>query len=404
MNYPTLDQANLTGKKVLLRAGFDVPIKDGVVTDTTRIDAIADTMQHVLREGAALIIMAHQARPEAKRVPEMSQRPLVPVLEKILSTRVQFAEYCDANETQELADSLNPGEVLLLENLRYEEGEKSKDEQVRDAFGKRLAALAGANGVYVNDAFTNCHRNHASMTSVPKFMPEKYLGFNAAREVEGLSIATNNPAHPVVLAISGAKSETKVPVVEGFMTYGDHVVVGGCVANTFVAVDNDVGASKYDQDWVEKARELLEQSHADDTATLHIPTDAVVAAFPPTVDSVAKVSPVNALAADMSMFDVGPETTDRYVELVKNAKTIIWNGPLGFSELPQFAGSSKRIADAIVEATKRGAKSVLGGGDTLSFLSSNGYAYEDFTYVSTAGGAMLDFISGKKLPALEALK
>lgn len=409
MNYPTLNQANVQGKKVLLRAGFDVPIKDGVVTDTTRIDAIADTMKHILDAGASLVIMAHQARPKGERVPEMSQKPIVPVLEKLLGTTVQFADYCVSPETQEMANNLQPGEVLLLENLRYEAGEKSKDAAERDAFGKQLAALVGEDGVYVNDAFTNCHRDHASMTSVTKYVAEKYLGLNAQREVEGLGIAVHNPVHPVVLAISGAKSETKVPVVEGFMQYGDHVLVGGCVANTFMAVSHDMGASRYDKDWVEKAKELITKGEAADTATVHVPTDGVVSRVPadtegwPNSESPAENVAIDSLESDMSVLDVGEASVAAYIEEIKQAKTIVWNGPLGFSELPQFAGSSKKLADAIVEATANGAKSVLGGGDTLKFLNDYGYTHDQFTYVSTAGGAMLQFVSGEKLPALEAL-
>lgn len=410
MKYPTLDQANLAGKKVLLRAGFDVPIKDGEVTDTTRINALENTMRYIIDGGASLIIMAHQARPEAKRVSKMSQKPLVPVLEKLLGTTVQFGEYCDSKETQELADNLRPGEVLLLENLRFEAGEKSKDVTERDAFGKKLAALVGEDGVYVNDAFTNCHRDHASMTSVPKFVNEKYLGFNAAHEVKGLSIAVDNPQSPVVLAISGAKSETKVPVVEGFMRYGDHVLVGGCVANTFMAVHHQMGFSRYDTDWVPKAKELIAQGQSVDTATIHVPTDGRTTRIPmgdskwrPTAQSSAVNTAVEDIEADMSVLDIGDVTVENYVTEIAKAKTIIWNGPLGYSELPQFAVSSQKLADAIVEATKNGAKSVLGGGDTLKFLNDYGYSDDQFTFVSTAGGAMLQFIAGEKLPALEAL-
>lgn len=410
MKYPTLDQADLEGKKVLLRAGFDVPIKDGEVTDTTRIEAIVDTMRHIRDQGAALIVMAHQSRPEANRVPEMSQKPLVPVLEKLLGVSVQFADYCVSEETQTMADNLQAGEVMLLENLRYEAGEKSEDLAERDAFGEKLASLVGKDGVYINDAFTNCHRDHASMTSVPKFTAEKYIGFNVQKEIEGIGIATENPEHPVLLAISGAKAKTKVPIVEGFMQYGDNVILGGCVANTFMAANHSMGFSKYDKDWVSKAEELIAKGASDDTATVHVPIDGVTTRVPPgesqwrpTADSPAENVAVADIEADMSVLDVGEQTVERYINLVRQAKTIIWNGPLGYSELPQFAQSSKKLADAIAEATKNGAKSVLGGGDTLKFLNDYGYTHDRFTYVSTAGGAMLQFVAGEKLPALEAL-
>ncbi|MBT5236914.1 phosphoglycerate kinase [Candidatus Peregrinibacteria bacterium] len=409
MKYPTLDQAQLSGKTVLLRAGFDVPITDGVVTDTARIDAVTPTMKKILDEGAALVIMAHQGRPtprrqgyegqEGERNPEMSQRPLVPVLEKILGVPVQFADHCCDEKAKLQAHNLQPGEVLLLENLRYEAAEKSKEVIERDKMGKALADLAD---IYVNDAFSNAHRDHASMTSVPKYIPG-YLGLNIQHELEGLIQVTDNPKRPLTLIISGAKIETKVPVIKQFLDKGDDILVGGCIANTLIAARGfDVGVSKWDDTYKGLAQELMLASESDENATIHIPRDVIVSSNPK--DHAVKVDiPVEDIEGDMGIYDVGAVTIERYKEIIAQSGTIVWNGPLGLYEINSFSHASKRIAEAIAEATKNGATSIVGGGDTLDFHERYNYSLDDYTFVSTAGGAMLDYISGKKLPALEAL-
>lgn len=409
MKYPTLDQANISGKTVLLRAGFDVPISDGEVHDTARIDAVVPTMKKILEEGGALVIMAHQGRPTPRRQgyegqegegnPEMSQKPLVPVLEKILGVPVQFADHCCDEKTKLQAHNLQPGEVLLLENLRYEEAETSKDSAKRDAMGKALADLAD---IYVNDAFSNSHRDHASMTSVPKYIPG-FLGLNIQAELEGLSHVTETPKKPLTLIISGAKIETKVPVIRQFLKRGDNILVGGCIANTLIAARGfDVGVSKWDKDYKELAQELMLASEQEENATIHVPRDVIVSSTPQ--DHAIKVDiPVEDIEGDMGIFDIGAVTIERYKEIIAASGTIVWNGPLGLYEINSFSHASKRLAEAIVEATKNGATSIVGGGDTLDFHEKYNYSLDDYTFVSTAGGAMLDYISGKKLPALEAL-
>ncbi|MCB9808423.1 phosphoglycerate kinase [Candidatus Peribacteria bacterium] len=398
MSYPTLDTADLQGKKVLLRAGFDVPIVDGVVHDATRIEANLPTMRFILDAGASLIIMAHQGRPKGEPDPQFSQKPLVPVLEKLLGVSVQFAEVCDGQDAQTKAAALQPGGVLLLENLRFDEGEKSKNSILRDAFGKRLAALAD---VYVNDAFTNCHRDHASMTSVPKFMKEKYMGFTVQTEVEGLSKAVHNPTRPLTLIISGLKMETKVPVIEQFLAQGDDILVGGGVANTMLcAAGKEMAKSKVDDEFVQKGKEILDESASCDSATIHLPVDGVCATSP---DAEVQECAIGMFSPDMIMFDIGPETIEQFTRVIAASKTVVWNGPMGMYEHEKFAKGSKAIAEAVRSATTRGAVTIIGGGDTLDFHDTYGYDLDGYTFVSTAGGAMLDFISGKELPALKAL-
>lgn len=398
-NYPLLSDASIKGKKVLLRAGFDVPMKDGAVTDTTRIEAMLPTMRFILKSGASLIILAHQGRPKGQRIPEMSQAPIAPILEKLLKTKVQFAHDCVGPEAKTMAASLKPGEVLLLENLRYEKAENSKDAAERQAFAKELASLGD---VYVNDAFTNCHRDHASMTGIPALLPS-FMGLQLEQEVSHLSKVLDDPRRPVTLIVSGAKMETKVPVIEAYLSKGDDVLLGGCIANTFIAARGfDVGSSKYEEEQLEKAQEIMLEGEKEELADVHVPRDVVVASEPN--DTAEKIDlPVEDIQGDMMILDIGKVTIERYIKIIQKSGTIIWNGPLGMYEFNRFSHASKRIAEAVHDATKHGAISIIGGGDTIDFHIKYKYPMDGYTFVSTGGGAMLDFISGKELPALKAL-
>lgn len=400
MHYPLLSEAKLKGKKVLLRAGFDVPVEDGKVTDTSRIEAVLPTMKHILKEGAALILMAHQGRPKGERVPEMSQKPLVPILEKLLKVQVTFADSCRGPAAKQAADALKMGEVLLLENLRYEKAENSKDPAERDAFGKELASFAD---IYVNDAFPNCHRDHASMTSVPKLLPS-FMGLQLEQEVQHLSKVVDDPRRPLTLIVSGAKMETKVPVIEYFLNKGDDVLLGGCIATTFIAARGfEVGTSKYEEEQVEKAQEIMLEGEKVELADVHVPRDVVVATQA-TEEAEKLCLPLESVMGDMMILDIGKVTVERYSKIIAKSGTIIWNGPLGMYELNRFSHGTKRIAEAIREATAKGAVSIIGGGDTIDFHTRYGHPMDAYTFVSTGGGAMLDFISGKELPALKALQ
>jgi phosphoglycerate kinase len=393
--YHTLNDARLKGEKVLLRAGFDLPMENGKVSDQTRVEAVLPTMKHILNAGAVLIIMAHQGRPKDGPDPEFSQKPLVPVLEKLLKTTVHFASDCIGKPAKDAVAKAKPGEVVLLENLRYHKEEKMNDV----AFAKELASLGD---VYVNDAFTNCHRNHASMIGVPKLLPS-FMGFSLEEEVKYLSPVLDSPKHPLVLLISGAKMETKVPVIKRFLDKGDHILLGGCIANTFIAARGfDVGESKYDEAGLESAQEFMLESQKDNKATIHVPRDVVVA-DETDAKEVADL-PVEDVLGDMKIFDLGGVTVKRYCECIATAKMIVWNGPLGMYENEKFAGASKSIANAIVTATSKGAVSILGGGDTVDFLTRHGFKTSQFTFVSMGGGAMLEFISGKGFAALKALE
>lgn len=395
MKLHSLTNAEIAGKRVLLRAGFDVEIADGTVTDTSRIDALVPTMKYILEQGAALVIMAHQGRPKGKRVESESQKPLVPVLEKLLGRTVAFADSCTGPAAAAAASSLNPGDVLLLENLRYDEREEKND----PAFAKELAALAD---VYVNDAFSNAHRKHASMVAVTEFLPS-YAGLQLEQEVTALSGVRTDPMRPLVFIVSGAKMETKVPVIRSMLGHADHIIVGGAIANTFLAASGHaVGSSLHEKEQMPEALSILEESKKEGHASIHLPSDVIVADGPAATsgDNV----PVTGVPETRAIFDMGTQAVAQFSDLLRSAGMVVWNGPLGYYENPAFAQATKAVAHAIAEATKAGTLvSIVGGGDTLDFHTRNGLDLSAYTFVSTGGGAMLEFIAGETLPAVAAL-
>jgi 3-phosphoglycerate kinase len=395
-SYPTLAHADLKGKIVLLRAGFDVPIKDGNVEDASRIEALMPTMRHILESGASLIIMAHQGRPQGKADPAFTQKPIVEVLSRLLKKDVLFAESCTGPAATKAAEGLKPGDVLLLENLRYDPREEKNDL----SFAKELASLGD---VYVNDAFTNCHRAHASMVGVATLLPS-YMGLQLEQEVSNLSRIIEDPRRPITLIVSGAKMETKVPVIQNFLGLGDDVLLGGAIANTFIAARGfDIGTSLCEEEFLEQAQEIMLESEKEGKAKICIPRDAVVATEA-SEDAQKLDLPLEDIGGDMKILDIGKITLDRYINVIRASGMIVWNGPLGLYELNRFSHATKRIAEAIAEATKAGAVSIVGGGDTLDFHARYGYDLSAYSFVSTGGGAMLEFIAGAPLPALEVLK
>ncbi len=395
-SYPSLADADLQGKRVLVRAGFDIPMEEGRITDESRIVSVMPTIRFVLDHGGSIILIAHQDRPKGKVVPEMSQKPLVPVLERLLGQPVLFTASCVGEQAKQMVDALAPGQVLLLENLRFDAREEAND----PTFAQELASYAD---LYVNEAFTNCHRDHASMTGVPALLPS-YMGLELEQEVLHLSSVIEAPKRPLTLIVSGAKIETKLPVITAFMERGDHVLVGGAIANTFLLAEEfDTGSSLVEKDFVPQAQSMRASSGQSGRAILHLPVDAVVA---PSPDASANAESVElaAIGSDRAIFDLGPKTIDVYSKIVEGSSCIVWNGPLGMYEKKEFAAASIAIAAALRAAAARGATVIVGGGDTIDFHTRYGLDMSAYSFVSTGGGAMLDFVAGSKLPALDALK
>lgn len=395
-SYRTLDQARVKGKRVLMRAGFDLPMKNGRVTDISRVKATLKSMKYVIKGGGILVLLAHQGRPKNGPEAQFSQKPLVAVLKKLLKTNVHFASDSIGPAAEKVVAKAKAGEVVLLENLRFHPEEKKNDV----AFAKQLKKLGD---LYVNDAFTNCHREHASMVALAKMLPA-FMGFSLEQEMRHLSVVLKNPKRPLTLIIAGAKMETKVPVIEHFLKKGDDVLVGGCIANTFIAARGfSVGASKYDEEGLEHAQELMLSSEKPKSAKIHVPPDVVVASE--LSEKAIKLDlPVEDIEGDMCIFDIGKVTVKRYCDLIEKSKMIVWNGPLGVYEFNRFSHASKRIAESIVRATKKGAISIIGGGDTVDFHLRYKYPLSSYTFVSMGGGAMLEFIGGKRFASLKALE
>lgn len=391
--YRTLRDASLDGKRVLVRAGFDVPLVGGKVADDSRIRSIVPTIRYILQHGASVILMAHQGRPKGVVDPAFSQKPLVPVLTELLGVPVGFAQSCSGAETKKMVDALAPGDVLLLENLRFDPREKGKD----PSFAKELASYAD---VYVNDAFANSHRDHTSMVGVAELLPS-YMGLELEQEVMHLTDVLSNPSHPLSLIVSGAKIETKVPVIQSFLTLGEHVLTGGAVANTFIyATGTPVGLSKCDPAEAVHAETILKEAEKQ-SANIHLPTDALVA-VPGQLDTYEPAA-LDVIGSQRAMFDIGPRTIAAYEEVIEKSACIVWNGPLGMYEEKQFAHGSIAIAHALQQAAKRGATVIIGGGDTIDLHTRYNLPTDAYTFVSTGGGAMLEFLSGKQLPALKPL-
>ncbi len=390
-NYKQLADLDIAGKRVLLRAGFDVPMENGAVTDTTRIAAIVPTMMSILNAGGSLVIMAHQGRPKGKIVPEESQKPLVPILESMLGRPVEFAPSCIGDDTVAMTKALKGGGVLLLENLRYDSREEANDPVF-------AAELAKNGDVYVCDAFSNAHRSHASMVGVPMLLPSA-MGLQMQQEVENLSkvLAAKDG---LCVIVSGAKLETKVPVIEAFIGRAQTLVVGGAIANTFLAATGrTIGTSLSDPSEVPTARRIIDAAGA----ALLLPTDAIVATSPKDGAS-ARVVTVDDIPPNEAVLDLGPASAQAIADAVAKAKVVVWNGPLGFCEEEAFSKTTVVVANAIVHATAAGAFTVIGGGDTLDVHERYDMSLQPYSFVSTGGGAMLDFLANGDLPALAVLR
>ncbi len=395
MAFRTLDGIEVAGKRVLLRADLNVPVHDGRITDRTRIERLTPTIRELAGKGARVVVCSHFGRPKGKPVAEMSLAPVAAALAEVLGQPVAFAADCIGPVAADAVAGLAPGGVLVLENTRFHPEEEKND----PGFAAALAALAD---LYVNDAFSAAHRAHASTEGVAHLLPA-YAGRLMQAELTALDAALGHPVRPVAAVVGGAKVSSKLDLLGHLIGRVDVLAIGGAMANTFLAAQGKpVGRSLQEAELHATARDILAQAAAAGCAVL-LPVDAVVAAeLRPGVPS--RVVPVDAVPAEQMILDVGPATVDLLTARLRGLKTLIWNGPLGAFETPPFDAGTLALARAVAAATAAGELvSVAGGGDTVSALHAAGVA-ERLTYVSTAGGAFLEWMEGKTLPGVAALE
>jgi phosphoglycerate kinase len=395
MSFRTLDNVDVAGKRVLLRADLNVPVRDGKITDLTRIERLCPTIRELAGKGAKVIVCSHFDRPKGKRVPAMSLVPVAAALGLVLGTTVNFADDCIGPVAEQAVADLRNGGVLVLENTRYHAEEEKND----PAFAAALAALAD---LYVNDAFSAAHRAHASTEGVAHLLPA-YAGRLMQAELEALHAALGNPVRPVMAIVGGAKVSTKLELLGNLVTRVNVLTIGGAMANTFLAAQGvAVGKSLQEAEMHATARDILAGAKAAGCEVL-LPTDAIVAgelkAGVPT-----RTVTIGAVPADSMILDVGPATVATLNGHIAGLRTLVWNGPLGAFETPPFDAATTAVAQAVAAATQAGTlRSVAGGGDTVSALRHAG-VLEKMSYVSTAGGAFLEWMEGKTLPGVAALE
>ena len=391
----TLADLDVAGKRVFLRCDLNVPLKDGVITDDGRIRASLPTINALLSKGASLVIAAHLGRPKGESKPELSLAPIATRLAELLGKPVQFAGAVTGEDVLTRAQALQSGEILLLENIRFSAAETSKEESERAVFAAELATLAD---VYVGDGFGAVHRKHASVFDLPKLLPHA-AGTLVAAEVEVLKKLTTDPARPYGVVLGGAKVSDKLGVISNLLAKVDVMAIGGGMVFTFLAAQGkEIGSSLVESEMLQTVRELIQEAE-DKGVRLILPTDIVVApAFAP--DAPASVVSADAIPADQMGLDIGPDSGLTFRAAIRECKTLFWNGPMGVFEFPAFAHGTKVIAQALTEVD---GISVVGGGDSAAAVRALGFTDDQFGYISTGGGASLEYLEGKELPGLKAL-
>jgi len=391
----TIDDLAVQGRRVLMRVDFNVPLDNGVVTDTTRIEATLPSLATLVERGARLVLMSHLGRPKGEVNPALSLKPVAAELESLLGRPVLFIEECIGDEVRAAVDDLDEGGVVLLENLRFHSGEEAND----PVFAHELAQLGD---VYVNDAFGTAHRAHASTVGVTKHFEECAAGYLMARELQYLGEALAEPRTPFYAILGGAKISGKIDVIEALKWKVDELFIGGGMAFTFLAARGfEVGGSLVDEDRIEMARALLEASRQGEGAPIRLPID-VVAARELKIGIETVTVPADAIPPRMSGYDIGPKTLESWQEKLTSAGTVVWNGPVGVFEIPPFDRGTTEVAEMIAAATDAGAISIIGGGDSAAAIARAGLE-DRVTHVSTGGGASLEFLEGNELPGIASL-
>ena len=395
MNKLTIKDLELRGKRVFIRVDFNVPLKDGVVTDDTRIRETLPTVKLAIDKGGRLVLASHLGRPKGGPDPKYSLKPAAKKLEEVLGKPVGFAADCVGPEAEEKSRALEDGEVLVLENVRFHPEEEKNDQ----AFSGQLARLC--DGVFVCDAFGSAHRAHASVVGITKFVKQSAAGLLMEKEIAYIGKAISNPTRPFVAILGGAKVSDKIEVVENLMKISDTMLMGGGMAYTFLkAQGKPVGKSLVEEDKLELARKILAEAKQKSFKFL-LPVDHVIAPeFK--ADAPSRVVDAGAVPADQMGLDIGPKTVESYKGEIAKAKTIVWNGPMGVFEMPAFSRGTLEVAKAVAAATTAGATSIVGGGDSVAAVHQSGVAPQ-ISHISTGGGASLEYLGGRKLPGVEAL-
>ena len=396
-NKKTVEDLDVAGKRVLVRCDFNVPLKEGVITDDTRIVAALPTIKYLLSQGARVILCSHLGRPKGEPKPEFTLAPVAARLTELLGQEVKFAaddEVVGPNAKAAVAE-MKDGEAILLENTRF----RPEEEKNKENFSEELGSLCD---LFVNDAFGTAHRAHCSTVGVTNYVSESANGYLMAKEVEFLGNAVENPVRPFVCILGGAKVADKLAVIENLLTKADTLIIGGGMAYTFLKAQGyEVGTSLLDESKVDFCKEMLERAEKNGVKLL-LPVDTVVTKeFPDPIDAPVETEVYlsTELPADKMGMDIGPKTREVYTEAIKNAKTVVWNGPMGVFENPQLAEGTKAVARAIAETD---CISVIGGGDSATAVNSLGFA-DKITHISTGGGASLEFLEGKGLPGIDAM-
>ena len=393
----SMDDLSFRGKRALVRVDLNVPLDvQGRVADDTRARAIVPTVKKILADGGSAILMSHLGRPKGKPDPALSLRPVAELLELLLGSAVQFAMDCVGADAKKRSAGLKPGEVLLLENLRFHPEEEAGDEE----FSRQLAALGD---VYVNDAFGTAHRAHASTTVIAKFFPSARLfGYLMQAEIDSIGKVLSDPQRPFTAIIGGSKVSSKLEVLESLLDKCDEVIIGGGMANTFIKAEGgSVGSSLVEEDLLDTARTIMKKAE-EKGVKLHLPVDAVIG------DSFSENANTDqceagAVPDGWMALDIGPQSITQFSEAVKRSRTLLWNGPMGVFEMKPFQQGTIAIAQAVAEATSKGAFSLVGGGDSVAAVNQFGLA-DKISYVSTGGGAMLECLEGKVLPGVAAVR
>ena len=391
----TINNVDFKGKKAIIRVDFNVPLDENFkVTDATRIEAAKPTIDKILNDGGSVILMSHLGRPKGTEE-KYSLKHIVDKVSEVLGKEILFSDDCIGDEAHSKSSNLQPNQILLLENLRFYKEEEAGDE----AFAKKLASLGD---IYVNDAFGTAHRAHASTTIIANYFPnDKYFGLLLAKEIESINKVLNESVKPVTAILGGSKVSSKITIIENILDKIDHMIIGGGMTFTFIkALGGNIGNSICEDDKMELALEILKQAK-EKGVQIHLPVD-VVGADSFANDAKTQIIDVTKIPNGWQGLDAGPKSLELFEEVILKSKTILWNGPVGVFEMPSFANGTIKVGEYIAAATKNGAFSLVGGGDSVSAVKQFGFE-DQVSYVSTGGGAMLEMLEGKNLPGIQAI-